>query len=88
MNMNQIRYFIALASAKNYTKAAQPLYITLPPLSQQISAIEKELGTRLFERSRRKVELAPAGKSFLPHAWLIMKEWNQSLQDLKDGAKK
>ncbi|MDD7679323.1 MAG: hypothetical protein PUJ06_02340, partial [Stecheria intestinalis] len=46
----------------------------------------KELGTRLFERSRRKVELAPAGKSFLPHAWLIMKEWNQSLQDLKDGA--
>ena len=82
MNMNQIRYFIALASAKNYTKAAQPLYITLPTLSQQISAIEKELG------SRRKVELAPAGKSFLPHARLIMKEWNQSLQDLKGGAKK
>lgn len=43
MNMNQIRYFIALASAKNYTKAAQPLYITLPPLSQQISAIENSL---------------------------------------------
>lgn len=74
--------------SKELYKAAQPLYITLPTLSQQISAIEKELGTQLFERSRRKVELTPAGKSFLPHARLNMKEWNQSLQDLKDGAKK
>lgn len=88
MNINQIRYFIALASAKNYTRAAQALYITQPTLSQQISAIEKELGAKLFERGRRGVELTPAGKSFLPHAEAMMKEWNQSLLDLREGTKK
>lgn len=88
MNMNQIRYFLALVSTKNYTRAAQALYITQPTLSQQISAIEKELDTKLFERSRHKVELTPAGKALLPHAQAMMAEWNQAILDLTEGKKK
>ena len=86
--MNQIRYFLALVSTKNYTRAAQALYITQPTLSQQISAIEKELDTKLFERSRHKVELTPAGKALLPHAQAMMAEWNQAILDLTEGKKK
>lgn len=61
MNQLQIKYFLTAARCLNFTEAAKQLYITQPALSQQISAMEKELNMQLFVRNRGKVYLTPAG---------------------------
>lgn len=65
MNHLQIKYFLTAARCLNFTEAAGQLYISQPALSQQISAIEKELNMQLFIRSKSKVRLTPAGLALL-----------------------
>ncbi|HIZ07132.1 MAG TPA: LysR family transcriptional regulator [Candidatus Eubacterium avistercoris] len=60
MNSLQIKYFLTAARTLNFTEAAAQLYISQPALSQQISALEKELNMQLFIRSKKKVYLTPA----------------------------
>ena len=60
MNSLQIKYFLTAARCLNFTEAAAQLYISQPALSQQISALEKELNMQLFVRSKKKVYLTPA----------------------------
>ncbi len=61
MKLDYIREFLVLAECRNYTLAAQKLYITQPALSRHIAALEKDLGTRLFTRSPHYVELTTDG---------------------------
>lgn len=68
MELNQIRYFVALANCCNYSKAAEQLFIAQPTLSQQIKRLEEELNVQLFTRSTRKVALTPAGERCLEWA--------------------
>ncbi|MCR4841675.1 MAG: LysR family transcriptional regulator [Eubacterium sp.] len=65
MNTTQIRYFIEAAKEMNFTKAANKLYITQPALSLQIASLEKELGVKLFDRSKKNsLRLTHAGEVY------------------------
>lgn len=68
MNLLHLRYFVALAHIRHYTRAAEQLSITQPTLSHAIRQLETEYGVRLFERDRRQVRLTPLGEQFLPAA--------------------
>ena len=61
MNLNQLYYFSKLAEVEHYTKAAEALDISQPSLSHAIGSLEKELGTKLFEKQGRNVALTKYG---------------------------
>ena len=68
MQIQQVHFFLAIVDHGSFSAAADKLYISQSSLSKNILALEKELGVQLFDRSRRKVALTPAGQAFLPHA--------------------
>jgi len=65
MDLRHLRYFVGVAEAESFSRAATRLHVTQPALSRQIRDLEGELGVRLFERSSRQVRLTPEGEDLL-----------------------
>ena len=84
MELRHLRYFVAVAEALSFARAARALSISQPPLSRQIRALEEELGTALFARTKRWVQLTPAGTALLPEARRLLRE----ADGLKAGAQR
>ena len=72
MEMQQLRYVVAVARTGNFSRAAGQCHVSQPSLSQQIKKLEDELGERLFDRMKRAAKLTPHGEAFLRHAVHIL----------------
>jgi LysR family cyn operon transcriptional activator len=86
MELRHLRYFTALASSLNFTRAAERVHVTQSTLSHQIRKLEDELGQPLFERAGKRVTLTEAGDTFLIYATRALKEVDHGLGELRTQA--
>lgn len=84
MEIQQLRYVVALAQEKHFRRAAGRVNVTQPTLSQQVKKLETELGRPLFERSSRSVRLTRAGEKFLPYAVSVLEATQKTVSELRD----
>ncbi|WP_395366020.1 LysR family transcriptional regulator [Streptomyces sp. YH02] len=91
MQFQQLLYFVAVAETRHFTRAAERVHVSQPSLSQQIKALEQELGAELFSRARGNITLTDAGEALLPLARRILADTEtarievQELAQLKRG---
>lgn len=84
MELHQLRYFLAVARTRNFSRAAEQCRVAQPSLSQQIMKLEGELEERLFERTKREVSLTPAGELFRQHAERVLDEVEQARDKMRE----
>lgn len=84
MDIRDIKYFCAVAEEGNITNAARKLHIAQPPLSRQVKQLEDELGTQLFSRGSRRIQLTEAGRLLYERATHILQIVNNTVQEITD----
>lgn len=83
MDLRHLRAFVAVATERNFTRAAERIGIAQPPLSRQIRELEVELGTALFDRSMRPVRLTEAGRMLYEQAVQVLGSIEQITQNIR-----
>src|SRR5579863_6545218 len=77
MNLQEIRYLVALAEHRHFGRAAEACNVSQPTLSSQIRKLEEELGVTLLERTNKRVDITPVGSQILQHARRALAEAGQ-----------
>jgi LysR family transcriptional regulator, hydrogen peroxide-inducible genes activator len=87
MEIHQLRYFVAVAQTRNFSRAAERCRVAQPSLSQQIKKLELELGERLFDRGPPAVTLTAAGEALAEHAERVLQEVELARTKVRDAGK-
>jgi DNA-binding transcriptional LysR family regulator len=87
MELRHLRYFLAVAEELNFTRAARRLHIAQPPLTQQIKALEAEMGVTLIDRSAYRIELTDAGRAFAAEVARILGDVRNAVLVAKRAAR-
>lgn len=80
MNRLQVELFLAMAENQSFTKTAEVLHTTQPTVSRQIQMLEEELGTCLFYRTRRNVQITESGKAY----YKLFNKWKKELTVIQE----
>lgn len=84
MQFQQLHYFVAVAETRHFTRAAEMVHVAQPSLSQQIRALERELGADLFLRARGNITLTDAGEALLPLARRILADADTARHEVQE----
>ncbi|KUM70537.1 LysR family transcriptional regulator [Streptomyces griseorubiginosus] len=84
MQFQQLQYFVAVAETRHFTRAAETVHVAQPSLSQQIRALERELGADLFLRARGNITLTDAGEALLPLARRILADADTARHEVQE----
>ncbi|MFJ9870631.1 LysR family transcriptional regulator [Streptomyces sp. NPDC101165] len=84
MQFQQLQYFVAVAETRHFTRAAELVHVAQPSLSQQIKALERELGADLFLRARGNITLTDAGEALLPLARRILADADTARYEVQE----
>lgn len=87
MLLRHIRYLLAVAEHRNFTRAAEALHVSQPTLSQQIRQLEEALGTQLLDRTGRTVRATDAGAAYIGYARRALRELEageRAVHDVRD----
>ncbi|MER0479283.1 LysR substrate-binding domain-containing protein [Streptomyces sp. Edi2] len=87
MQLQQLRYFTAVADTRHFTRAAEREHVAQPSLSQQIRSLERELGAELFHRARGHITLTDAGETLLPFARRILADAESARREVQEVAR-
>ena len=85
MTLNELKFIVALAKARNFRKAAEACFVSQPALSFAVKKLEEELGILLFERNRNEVSITPIGERVIEQATLAIEEANRVKEIAKQG---
>lgn len=83
MLLRQMKYFSAVVDYNSFTGAAAQCYISQSAISQQIQALEQEVGVELIRRGNRRFTLTPAGQHFYPHCKAILEQTDELVRETK-----
>ncbi len=84
MTIAQLKYLLAVAKYRNFTKAAKEVHATQPTLSMQIKNLEEELGVKIFDRSKTPLKITPIGEKIIEQAKKILIENNKIEEIVKN----
>ena len=83
LDIRQLRYFLAVAAERNFSRAAERLNMAQPPLSRQIQQLEQTVGVRLFDRDSRPMALTDAGRLFYEQAIQVTRRMDEMTETMR-----